>query len=108
MKKDNSRLVYSTDRGRVKEKPPEEKRPSGDGIIRIRRETKGRNGKGVTCLQGFDMDDKALKDLAKKLKQVCGTGGTSKAGVIEIQGDQREKLKLTLEKMGYDVKLAGG
>lgn len=80
----------------------------GDGIIRIRRETKGRNGKGVTSIEGFELNENDLKALTKKLKQVCGTGGTTKAGVVEIQGDQREKLKTTLETMGYSVKLAGG
>ena len=108
MKNSNSKLVYSTDKGRINEQPQEESRPKGDGIIRIRRETKGRNGKGVTCLEGFDLDDKSLKELAKKLKQVCGTGGTAKAGVIEIQGDQRDKLKSELERMRFTVKLAGG
>lgn len=108
MKKSNSRLVYSTDQGKIKEEKPSPTIPKGDGIIRIRRETKGRNGKGVTCVQGFELSEDDLKALAKKLKQVCGTGGTAKAGVIEIQGDQREKLKATLETMGYPVKLAGG
>lgn len=108
LKNTNSRLVYSTDQGRVNEKKPNAPIPEGDGIIRLRRETKGRNGKGVTCIQGFELDEKDLKLLAKKLKKVCGTGGTAKAGTIEIQGDQREKLKTALEGMGYQVKLAGG
>jgi len=109
MKKSNSKLVYSTDGGRIKEqKNTSPELEKGDGIIRIRRETKGRNGKGVTTLTGFDMPESDLKQLAKKLKQLCGTGGTSKNGVIEIQGDQREKLKESLEKMGHTVKLAGG
>lgn len=108
MKKSNSKLVYSTDQGRIKEEVCEPDRAAGDGILRIRRESKGRNGKGVSTISGFDLDDKALKALAKKLKQVCGTGGTAKDGVIEIQGDQRDKLKEALEKMGHTVKLAGG
>ena len=108
LKKSNSKLVYSTDRGRIKEDTTPDSAPTGDGIIRIRRETKGRNGKGVTTLQGFNMDESELKTLAKKLKQVCGTGGTSKDGIVEIQGDQRDKLKSTLEGMGFKVKLAGG
>lgn len=104
----NSKLVYSTDRGRIKQGSDVKKMPSGDGILRIRRETKGRNGKGVTTVSGFILSEKELKVLAKKLKQVCGTGGTVKDGVVEIQGDQRAKLKDTLEAMGHEVKLAGG
>lgn len=109
MKKSNSRLVYSTESGRIKNTNDKtESTPTGDGIIRIRRETKGRNGKGVTTISGFELDERSLKELAKKLKQLCGTGGTSKNGVIEIQGDQRDKLKQALEDMDYTVKLAGG
>lgn len=106
--KKNSRLVYSTDTGRVKNEPAEPEVLSGDGIVRIRRETKGRNGKGVTTVSGVMLPAPELKTLAKKLKQLCGTGGSVKEGVIEIQGDQREKLKQALEQMGMTVKLAGG
>ncbi len=104
----SSRLVYSTDAGRVK---PEQARPpvaSGDGIVRIRLETAGRKGKGVTTLTGFNLDAAELKALGKQLKQLCSTGGTVKDGVIEIQGDHRQQLKAALEKQGYNVKLAGG
>lgn len=104
----NSRLVYSTDAGRIKEAPPAPSRPAGDGIVRIRRETAGRNGKGVTSISGVPLDDAQLKDLAKALKVMCGVGGSVKDGVIEIQGDHREKLKAELEKRGFTVKLAGG
>lgn len=79
-----------------------------DGIVRIRRETAGRKGKGVTTVTGVPLAEKALKQLAKKLKQQCGTGGSVKEGVIEIQGDHRDTLKQALEKQGYTVKLAGG
>ena len=82
--------------------------PKGDGFIRIRRETAGRNGKGVTTLTGFELPAAELQTLAKQLKQLCGTGGTVKEWTIEIQGDQREKLKAELEKRGFKVKLAGG
>jgi len=105
----NTRLVYSTDKGRIKSidalpvLPPK-----GDGFIRIRRETAGRNGKGVTTIGGFELPDSELTVLAKELKQLCGTGGTVKNRIIEIQGDQRDRLKAELEKRGFKVKLAGG
>jgi len=104
----NSRLVYSTDAGRVKEEKAIQVTPKGDGIVRIRRETAGRNGKGVTTITGIPVDEAELKNIAKALKQTCGVGGSVKDGVIEIQGDQREKIKADLEKRGYTVKLAGG
>ncbi|MGF1740166.1 stress response translation initiation inhibitor YciH [Vibrio profundum] len=101
-------LVYSTEVGRIqpeKEKPQREK---GDGIVRIQRQTKGRKGKGVCIISGLDLDDAPLKLLAAELKKVCGCGGAVKDGSIEIQGDARDKLKSSLEKKGYTVKLAGG
>jgi translation initiation factor 1 len=104
----NSRLVYSTDSGRIKEDKPAAVAPKGDGIVRIRRETAGRNGKGVTTITGTPVDEAELKNIAKALKQTCGVGGSVKDGVIEIQGDQREKIKADLEKRGFTVKLAGG
>jgi len=79
-----------------------------DGIVRIHRETKGRKGRGVTLVKGLPLIEKELKSLAKSMKQHCGTGGAIKEGVIEIQGDQRELLKVFLEKRNYTVKLAGG
>lgn len=108
MKDQLSRLVYSTDKGRIKDEPAPETAPSGDGIVRIRRETAGRNGKGVTTVSGVLLTSDKLKDLAKALKTTCGVGGSVKDGVIEIQGDQRDKLKAELEKRGFTVKLAGG
>ena len=105
----NNRLVYSTDTGRIKEaKTPVQSTAKNDGIVRIRRETSGRNGKGVTTISGVPLDDMGLKNLAKQLKQLCGTGGSVKEGIIEIQGDMREKLKGELEKRGFTVKLSGG
>lgn len=114
-------LVYSTEHGRLCpecEKPVDEcicdlleqqqRLSSLDGIVRIRRETAGRKGKGVTTLSGIPLADAELKALVKKLKKVCGTGGALKDGVIEIQGDHRDKLKAELEKQGFKVKLAGG
>ena len=107
MSSKNSRLVYSTDAGRITESVAY-KNVQGDGIVRIRRETKGRKGKGVTTLSGFNMSESELKVLAKQLKQKCSTGGTVKNGMIEIQGDHREILKVELEKRGLTAKLAGG
>src|SRR5690606_26371724 len=105
----NSRLVYSTDKGRIKaaEVAPGGP-PAGDGIVRIRRETSGRKGKGVTTISGVPVDGTALEQLARQLKQLCGTGGTVKEHIIEIQGDHRDKIRDALVKQGYNVKMAGG
>ncbi|MCK0769601.1 translation initiation factor Sui1 [Chromohalobacter canadensis] len=113
--------VYSTEHGetcpecraplaecRCAEAAEEERLASLDGIVRLRRETKGRKGKGVTLVEGVPLKTDALKPLAKALKQRCGTGGAIKDGIIEIQGDQRDTLKAELEARGYRVKLAGG
>lgn len=80
----------------------------GDGVVRLRRETKGRGGKAVSIVTGIPLAGGELKTLAKALKQRCGVGGSVKGDEIEIQGDQREVLKLELEKRGYTVKIAGG
>lgn len=76
--------------------------------IRISRESKGRKGKGVTLIKGCQGSEAELKKLAKRLKALCGSGGTVKGGVIEIQGDHREQLQLEMEKHFSDVKLSGG
>jgi len=81
--------------------------PKSDGIVRLKRETKGRKGQGVTLITGLPLKDEELKKLAKALKQQCGCGGSLKDGVIEIQGDQRDKLETTLVQLGYKVKRAG-
>lgn len=104
----NSRLVYSTDSGRIDEPKAEVVRPKGDGIVRIQRQTSGRKGKGVCLITGVDLDDAALEKLAAELKKKCGCGGSVKDGVIEIQGDKRDLLKQLLEAKGMKVKLAGG
>lgn len=101
-------LVYSTDFGRISEPKKQKSTPDGDGIVRIRRETKGRKGKGVTVISGLLLEDSALKALAKDLKKLCGTGGAVKEHSIEIQGDNRDKIKSFLEAKNYTVKLAGG
>jgi translation initiation factor 1 len=114
-----SALVYSTDGGRVcpgclrpigacvcrdRSRP----RNAGDGIVRLARETKGRKGAGVTLVTGLPLSDADLATLARSLKARCGVGGAVKDGVIELQGDQRDKLQPLLEAEGYPVKRAGG
>ncbi len=121
---ENSRLVYSTDSGRTcpecakpiakcrcKQKKTTPKQPPiypDDGIVRIRREVKGRKGKTVTAVFGIQLDAKELQNFAKTLKKHCGTGGSVKDGVIVIQGDHQETLLQAIKKQGYRVKLAGG
>lgn len=114
-------LVYSTEHGqtcpdcrepiadcRCADQAESERLASLDGIVRIRRETSGRKGKGVTTVRGIPLPGTELKALAKELKKRCGTGGAVKDGVIEIQGDHRDVLKAELERRGFTVKLAGG
>jgi len=81
---------------------------AGDGIVRIRRESKGRGGKTVTVVSGLPLTGEPLMQLAKTLKQSCGTGGTVKDGKVEIQGDHVDRLMAELAKKGYRVKRAGG
>ena len=104
----NSRLVYSTESGRIDEPKAKVERPKGDGIVRIQRQTIGRKGKGVCLISGIDLDDAELTKLAAELKKKCGCGGAVKDGIIEIQGDKRDLIKSLLEAKGLKVKLAGG
>jgi translation initiation factor 1 len=111
-------LVYSTDSGRMcpacrqpvascrcSARPPA---PAGDGVVRVSRETKGRGGKAVTLVRGLALDDAALATLGKELKAACGSGGTVKDGVIEVQGDHVERVIERLRAQGRVVKRAGG
>lgn len=102
----NSRLVYSTEQGGKvnNEQEPEQPQLQGDGIVRLRLETKGRKGAGVTIVNGIPLPNDELKKLAKELKKLCGTGGSIKNGEVEIQGDNREKIRPFLEKKGFKVK----
>ncbi|MDR0218721.1 MAG: stress response translation initiation inhibitor YciH [Enterobacteriaceae bacterium] len=106
----NSRLVYSTDIGRIQAEKPASVRSkiASDGIVRIQRQTSGRKGKGVCVITGIDADEQTLAKLAAELKKKCGCGGSVKEGEIEIQGDKRDLLKQLLEAKGMKVKLAGG
>ncbi|APG18276.1 translation initiation factor Sui1 [Kosakonia radicincitans] len=108
MSDNNSRLVYSSETGRIDEPKEATVRPKSDGIVRIQRQTSGRKGKGVCLITGIDSDDETLAKLAAELKKKCGCGGAVKNGVIEIQGDKRDLLKSLLEAKGMKVKLAGG
>jgi translation initiation factor 1 len=116
----NSRLVYDSDaplqKPSRKEKPgtarsespaPSLKLPK-DGVVRLLRDRKGRGGKTVTLVAGVSAPRAELSALATDLKRLCGTGGTLRGDVIEIQGDVRERIKGELERRGYAVKLAGG
>jgi translation initiation factor 1 len=92
-----------------KDKPQQKPSPQkSDGIVRVGRETKGRKGAGVTVITGIPSHPEGLEKLAKQFKQQCGTGGTVKNGVIEIQGDHRDQLVAELQKLGYTVKRSGG
>ncbi|TBR38547.1 translation initiation factor [Marinomonas agarivorans] len=115
MKKSN--LVYSTDSSQLcsacQEYKPncqcdQKEQVLGDGKVRLLLETKGRKGKGVTVITGLAMTEAELKQFAKQLKAACGTGGAVKAGNIEIQGDNRDKLLDLLSKKGIHAKKAGG
>ncbi len=118
MRSSKGGLVYSTDSGRMcptcrqpvlncqcrssKSAPPT------DGVVRVSRETKGRAGKGVTVVKGLALDALALAALGKQLKTACGSGGTVKDGVIEVQGDHCERVMEALKAQGFVVKRAGG
>jgi translation initiation factor 1 len=79
-----------------------------DGVVRLLRDRKGRGGKTVTLIAGLTGSPDVLAALASDLKRACGTGGTLRGDVIEIQGDVRDRVRTELERRGYTVKLAGG
>jgi translation initiation factor 1 len=81
---------------------------TGDGVARVSRQTKGRGGKSVTLIKGLALDPVALALLGKQLRMACGSGGTVKDGVIEIQGDHCELVVEALGKHGHHAKRAGG
>lgn len=114
----SSGLVYSTDAGRM---CPDCRQPTAacickqtkalpktDGVVRVSRSTKGRGGKTVTLVTGLALDESALAKLAKQLKAACGSGGTVKDGVIEVQGDHCDTVLQALLKQGHAAKRAGG
>ena len=106
----NADLVYSTSTGRISAPSPAATvfSAASDGIVRLKRERKGRNGKAVICIYGLAGTEAELQQIASQLKKKCSCGGSVKDGVIEIQGDQREVISQELSKMGYTLKWAGG
>ncbi len=111
-------LVYSTDSGRMCpgcRQPVAQcgckqaaALPKGDGVVRVSRETKGRGGKAVTLVRGLALAPDALAALGKQLRTQCGSGGTVKDGVVEVQGDHADRVVLLLQQQGHTVKRAGG
>jgi translation initiation factor 1 len=114
----NSRIVYSTGVGTL---CPNCRRPVRECVcpkgapgaavpkaVRVARETQGRAGKGVTVITGLPLSLSDLETLATKLKKRCGSGGTVREGVIEIQGDHREVIVAELIKAGWQAKRSGG
>jgi translation initiation factor 1 len=113
MSKNYSRTVWSSEAGDERKqestKPTVQKSlPTGEQLVYLHRDSKGRGGKGVTVLRGLVLNPVDLTALAKILKQSLGVGGTVKGDVIEVQTQDREKIAGLLAKLGYRVKLAGG
>lgn len=115
----SSTRVYSTDKGRLCPVCAEAltacrcasdaaARPVGDGRVRVKLDTKGRNGKAVTLIEGLAMTLPEVEALGKMLKARCGSGGAVKNGVIEIQGDHRILVLSVLQSKGIQAKQAGG
>jgi len=112
MNKNNARTVWSSNQGdqrkneqrksTIKSLPPQQQ------TAYLHRESGGRGGKVVSVVKKLVLSDDDMKSLAKKLKQECGTGGTIKDGLIEIQGEHRQRMADVLQKLGYKVKIAGG
>ena len=107
-----NRTIWSSEQGDLRKKgnkpSPVKSLPPQQQTAYLHRESKGRGGKAVTLVKNLTLSPADMKALAKKLKAVCGSGGTVKDSVIEIQGEHREKIAVALEKMGYKVKIAGG
>ena len=114
MPKGDRKTVWSSQDGDLRKdqryrKPPSIKSlPPNEQTVYLHRETKGRGGKTVTLVKNLVLSEKDMKDLAKNLKRVCGTGGTIKDGLIEIQGDHRQQIAEVLRNQGFKVKIAGG
>lgn len=111
-------VVYSTGRGRMCPAcgrvlaecscGRESGATAGDGVVRVGRQTRGRKGRGVTVITGVPLAGAELEALAARLKRRCGSGGTVRDGVIEIQGDHRDTLLAELSRHGWTLKRSGG
>jgi translation initiation factor 1 len=105
-------LVYSTEHGDLRKRQPSAAqglaRPPVQQTAFIHRASKGRGGKVVTLIKNLHLSQDDYKALTKHLKQMCGSGGTIKDGVIEIQGDHRQTIAMALQQLGYKTKMAGG
>ena len=112
MSQKDSRIVWSSDSGDLPKKeqhgPIIKSLPPEQQTAYLHRDSKGRGGKGVTLIKNLALSDEDMSALAKRIKQACGVGGTVKDGMVEIQGENREKIAEVLVKLGYKVKLAGG
>lgn len=112
MPNDDRPVVYSTEQGDLRKKPSVKRAslslPPRQQNVTLHRESKGRGGKVVTLVKNLKLSQQDLKELAKTIKQACGSGGTVRDGIIEIQGDQRHKIAGVLQDLGYKVKIAGG
>ena len=112
MRKNNSRTVWSSSDGDQRKKnqhaTSKKSLPPQQQTAYLHRESGGRGGKVVSIVKNLTLSEDDMKSLAKKLKQECGTGGTVKDGLIEIQGEHRQKMADVLQKLGYKVKIAGG
>jgi translation initiation factor 1 len=109
---ENDALVYSTEQGDLRKRQPSAPQhlalPPAQQTAFIHRASKGRGGKVVTLVKNLHLSPDDYKALTKHLKQMCGSGGTIKDGVIEIQGDHRETIAVALQQLGYKMKMAGG
>jgi translation initiation factor 1 len=112
MPRNDHHTVWSSNQGDLRKKEsktgPVTSLPANQQTAYLHRESKGRGGKTVTLVKNLVLSEDDLKALAKRLKQACGSGGTAKEGMIEIQGEHREKIAQVLQTAGYRVKIAGG
>lgn len=114
-----SRVVYSTEKGRLCPECGETQRSClcdalkkekilGSGKVRVRREVKGRGGKAVTVIAGLAMNEYSLKEICREIKQKLGVGGAVKQQQIEIQGDHVTRIIDLLKEKGIEAKKGGG